>query len=47
VAATKWMEGNAPGTKKGWRWQQSWTETYSVIVEKQSVNDNWNEQRNG
>jgi hypothetical protein len=45
LAATKWIEENAPGTKEGWRWQRNWTETYSIIVEKQSVNDNWSEQR--
>jgi hypothetical protein len=41
IAATKWIEKNALGTKKGWRWQQNWTETYAIIVENQSVNDNW------
>jgi hypothetical protein len=47
TAATKWIEENALGTKKGWRWQQNWTEMYSIIVEKQSANDNWIKQQNG
>jgi len=42
-AATQWIETNAAGTKKGWRWQRNWVETYSIIIEGQCVNDNWNE----
>ena len=25
IEAAEWIEANAPGTKKGWRWQRMWT----------------------
>lgn len=28
--ATAWIEANAPGTKKGWRWQRNWIGTYAI-----------------
>jgi len=39
--AKKWLEANAPGTTKGWRWQCSWTGLYAVVIGKQIVKDNW------
>jgi hypothetical protein len=39
--ATAWIEANAPGTKKGWRWQRNWIGIYAISIEKHSVNDNW------
>jgi len=39
VFATGYLERNAPGTKKGWRWQRSWRGLYSVIIEGQVLND--------
>jgi hypothetical protein len=40
LAAT-YIEANAPGTVKGWRWQRSWTELYSLTIANQVVYDNW------
>ena len=37
--ATAYLESNAPGTKKGWRWQRNWHETYCIIIENRVVND--------
>ena len=41
VEATTWIERNAPGTAKGWRWQRSWNGIYCIIVEGNEVSDNW------
>src|SRR5256885_14499528 len=40
-AATRWIERNAPGARKGWRWQRSWSGLYCLIVERRSVENNW------
>jgi hypothetical protein len=40
-AATIWIEGNAPGAAKGWRWQRSWKGLYALIVEDRRVDDPW------
>ncbi|MEA2328589.1 MAG: hypothetical protein QOE68_3548 [Thermoanaerobaculia bacterium] len=39
--ATAYIEKNAPGTRKGWRWQQSWRGTYCLIIEGRLVSNNW------
>jgi len=39
--AAAYIEKNAPGTKKGWRWQQSWHGMYCVIIEGRSTKNNW------
>jgi hypothetical protein len=39
--ATTYIEANAPGTKKGWRWQRNWQETYCIVVENRVSNDNF------
>lgn len=44
TAATRWIEANAPGTAKGWRWQQSWSGIYCIIIEGHSVGDPWKPQ---
>ena len=41
VLATDYIERQAEGTKKGWRWQQSWTSLYSIIIEDRVVRDVW------
>jgi hypothetical protein len=41
VAATEYIEKNAPGAKMGWRWQQNWEGLYCIIVEDKVVTDNW------
>lgn len=44
IAATSYIEKNAPGTQSGWRWQQNWQGIYCIIVEGKSVTDNWKSQ---
>ncbi len=39
--ATKWIEANAPGTAKGWKWQRSWTGIYPISIEKHYVHECW------
>jgi hypothetical protein len=39
--ATSYIEFNAPGTKKGWRWQRSWSGLYCIVVEDKRINDNF------
>jgi hypothetical protein len=39
--ATAYIEINAPGTKKGWRWQRNWQATYCIVIENRVVNDNF------
>lgn len=41
--ATRYIEKNAPGTRKGWRWQRSWLGLYAIAVEGRMVSDNWRE----
>jgi hypothetical protein len=40
-AATEYIERNAPGTRKGWRWQRSWSGIYCLIVAGRSTINNW------
>jgi hypothetical protein len=44
VEATDYVEKNAPGTAKGWRWDQSWTGVYSIVINEKRVEDWWDEQ---
>lgn len=39
--ATAWIEANAAGTTKGWRWQRTWTGIYVICIDKRSVKDPW------
>ncbi len=43
VEATTYIENNAPGSKKGWRWQKNWEDVYCIIIENKLVEDNWKE----
>jgi hypothetical protein len=40
-SAQQWLEANAPGTAKDWRWQRSWTGIYAIVINKRFVKDNW------
>jgi hypothetical protein len=40
-AAAEWIELNAEGTKRGWRWQRSWTGLYCIVIDGRSVKDPW------
>jgi hypothetical protein len=42
--ATTYIERDAPGTAKGWRWQQSWAGIYSIILNGNLVENWWDEQ---
>lgn len=39
--ATLYIEANAPSAKKGWRWQRNWSSTYCIVVENNTVSDNF------
>jgi hypothetical protein len=39
--AADFIERQAEGTKKGWRWQRSWTSLYCIIIEDKVVHDIW------
>lgn len=40
-AALPCIEANAPGSSKGWRWQDSWSGLYAIVIEGRFVSDNW------
>jgi hypothetical protein len=40
-AATSFIEKNAAGTKKGWRWQGNWNDTYCIVIDNKLVTDNF------
>lgn len=39
--AADYIEREAAGTKKGWRWQREWTSLYCIIIEDRVVHDIW------
>jgi hypothetical protein len=39
--AASFIEAQARGTKKGWRWQGNWSGLYCVIIENRFVRDVW------
>lgn len=39
--AQQWLEANARGRAKGWRWQCSWTGLYAIVIENKFRRDNW------
>jgi hypothetical protein len=41
VRATDYIEAQAEGAKKGWRWQRTWTGLYGIIIEDRVVHDIW------
>jgi hypothetical protein len=41
IAAGSWIEAQAPGTAKGWRWQGSWDGLYAMIIEERVVRNLW------
>jgi hypothetical protein len=41
IHAGNWIERDAPGTKKGWRWQNGWTGTYCIWINDHHFSDNW------
>jgi hypothetical protein len=39
--AASYIEPQAPGTKKGWRWQRNWSDIYGVVLDGLRVVDNF------
>lgn len=39
--AAVYIEKQAPGTKKGWRWQRDWHGIYCMVVNGKSVSNNF------
>ncbi len=39
--AADYIERDAPGTAKGWRWQRSWNGVYCIVINDMVVHDNW------
>jgi len=40
-AATAYIERNAEGTAKGWRWDRTWSGIYCMDVEKKAAKNPW------
>ncbi len=40
-SAPPYIESNAPGTKKGWRWQMNWSGLYCIVIENKRVDNNF------
>ena len=47
TTATSYIERDAPGAAKGWRWQQSWSGIYSIVLNGCLVQDWWDEEAVG
>jgi hypothetical protein len=41
IRAAEYIESQVDGTKKGWRWQRSWTSLYCIIIEDNVAHDVW------
>jgi len=39
--ATSYIEANAPGTKKGWRWQRDWSGVYCIVIDGKRIDNNF------
>jgi hypothetical protein len=39
--AASYIEANAPGTQRGWRWQRNWSGLYCIVIEEKRVDDNF------
>lgn len=42
--AATYIEGNASGTARGWRWKRDWQGLYAIIIEGREVEDPWDAQ---
>jgi hypothetical protein len=42
VHAASYIEPQAKGTKRGWRWQREWAGLYCIIINDRVVHDIWN-----
>ncbi len=41
IAAATWIEAQAAGTSKGWRWRRGWDGLYAIIINDRLIDDNW------
>lgn len=41
IAATIWIEHNAPGTSQGWHWQRTWDDLYCIVIEGHVISNPW------
>ena len=41
VKAAEYIERDAPGAAKGWRWQRSWRGLYCMIIDERVLSDSW------
>jgi hypothetical protein len=39
--AASYIESNAPGVQKGWRWQRNWSSIYCMVIEGNRVDNNF------
>ncbi|HUQ86416.1 MAG TPA: hypothetical protein VM096_02590 [Vicinamibacterales bacterium] len=39
--AADYIERNARGTSKGWRWQRNWRGLYAIVIEDRLASDPW------
>lgn len=39
--AAIYIERDAPGYSKGWRWQRTWQGLYAIVIDDQLTNDPW------
>jgi hypothetical protein len=39
--ATAYIEANASGAKKGWKWQRNWSDVYCIVIENKRVANNF------
>lgn len=39
--AASYIEENAPGAAKGWRWQRNWSGIYCIIIEERRIENNF------
>ena len=46
-ASAEFIERNASGTAKGWRWQRSWRGLYAIVIEDRLAQDPWSQSRAG
>jgi hypothetical protein len=47
INAKDYIEKNAPGAAAGWRWRQSWSGIYCLIIEGKLVSDWWDQEKVG
>ena len=41
LEAASYIEKNAAGNKKGWRWQKNWSGIYCIVIEEHTVSNNF------